>query len=462
MRVAFISANREQLPDAVIPLGLLCVMGSLPTRHPRALIDLCFESDPLAVLRERLTAFDPDLVAVGVRNLQSNLYDGTQDNLRAYTELGRAIREASDAPIVIGGSAVSVVPEAMMDTLGADYAIAGEGERAFQGLVAALESAKAEPAALASSGIARLYFRDRGLIRRTRASPEWLDLDRLPWPARDQLDPRYASRFGIESVQTKRGCGMTCSYCTYPRIEGAAVRARNPSLVVDELLSLQGSAQAPRHVFIVDSVFNRPRSHAKAICRQMVARGFTLPWTCYINPLGFDAELADLMVNAGCAGVEIGSDSGCDHVLAGLRKGFDTARITEVHELCRAAGLRDCHTFILGTLRETMADVEQTFEFASRLDPFAAIFMVWVDDDESATAAEGARRRRFRCAIERRLAALAREHPRWIAPALQHNFGSRLFDLLRRRGCAGPLWQSIDLAAPASAAPGAAASRPPA
>ena len=40
MKVAFVSGNREQLPDAVIPLGLLYVMAAASDRHESALVDL--------------------------------------------------------------------------------------------------------------------------------------------------------------------------------------------------------------------------------------------------------------------------------------------------------------------------------------------------------------------------------------------------------------------------------------
>ena len=42
MKVAFVSGNREMLPDPVIPLGLLCVAASIPERHTKKLFDLCY------------------------------------------------------------------------------------------------------------------------------------------------------------------------------------------------------------------------------------------------------------------------------------------------------------------------------------------------------------------------------------------------------------------------------------
>ena len=44
--IAFLSANRENLPDAVIPIGLLYVMGATPDHHEMVLWDLCFEDEP--------------------------------------------------------------------------------------------------------------------------------------------------------------------------------------------------------------------------------------------------------------------------------------------------------------------------------------------------------------------------------------------------------------------------------
>jgi len=52
MRIAFVSPNRERLPDPVVPLGLLYVMANTPAHHERLLIDLCFEKQPLEHLAD--------------------------------------------------------------------------------------------------------------------------------------------------------------------------------------------------------------------------------------------------------------------------------------------------------------------------------------------------------------------------------------------------------------------------
>ncbi len=51
MRIAFVSGNREKLPDSIIPLGMLYVMASTPDRHEMVLVDLCFERRPVEALK---------------------------------------------------------------------------------------------------------------------------------------------------------------------------------------------------------------------------------------------------------------------------------------------------------------------------------------------------------------------------------------------------------------------------
>jgi len=440
MRIAFVSANRENMPDAVIPIGLLQVMASVPGRHERLFWDLCFEDDPCAAVARKLDEHRPDLVAIALRNIQNMDYTNVTVNLDYYRRLVATVRSHSSAPVVLGGGGFSVMPRELMETLGADYGIAGEGERAFASLLEELE--RPTPSL---GHIERLHYRVDGTLRANGSASEPLDVDALPGADRSVLPERYYLEYGIESLQTKRGCPLQCDYCTYPLIEGARSRMRDPGRVADEFMEIS-ARKGVEHVFIVDSVFNLPPRHAKAVCRELVARGNRTPWTSYVNPLAFDDELAALMVRAGAAGMEIGSDSGCDEVLDRLRKGFRTDRIRRLATIARAHGLKDCHSFILGTRGETLADVERTLDFVEELEPFAALMLVWVDDHEVVDAALREERRAFRDEIYARLAARAARQPRWSVPRLGLRFHARSFAALRRHGLRGPLWQHLDRA----------------
>ena len=104
MKIAFVSGNREKLPDAAIPLGMLYVMASTPESHEKVLVDLCFEPRPEDALRTCLESLQPDLVALGLRNIQNNDYSGIADNVDYYKRLIEVIREVTTAPVVLGGS----------------------------------------------------------------------------------------------------------------------------------------------------------------------------------------------------------------------------------------------------------------------------------------------------------------------------------------------------------------------
>ena len=438
MRIAFVSANRENMPDAVIPLGVLSVMAAVPARHEKRLLDLCFEPDPLEAVAQGLREFRPDVIAIGLRNIQNMDYTNITVNLEYYRRLVATVRENSPAPVVLGGGGFSVMPRELMQTLGADYGIAGEGERAFACLLEELE--RPTPSL---GGIERLHYWVDGELQSTGAGPGFLVVDELPRPDRTLLPERYYTDYGIESLQTKRGCPLHCDYCTYPLIEGARSRMRDPARVADEFMEIC-ARDGVAHLFIVDSVFNLPPRHAKAVCRELVSRGNRTPWTSYVNPLAFDDELAELMVQAGAAGMEIGSDSGCDEVLDRLRKGFRTDKIRRLSEIARRHGLKDCHSFILGTRGETLDDVDRTLDFVEELDPFAALMLVWVDDHEVVDPGLVAERRRFRDEIYERIRSRAARQPRWSVPRLGIHFDPRTFAVLRRHGLRGPLWQHLD------------------
>jgi len=323
----------------------------------------------------------------------------------------------------------------LMDRMRLDYGVLGEGENAF----AALLSTLGDPgAAGAIPGVLVRGSPARDVGRALRPFPV---LSQALRPERRWIDPRYYEHSGITSVQTKRGCAMRCTYCTYPDIEGRNIRLRSPEHVALEWQEAVDAHPSITHVFVVDAVFNHPPRHARAICNALIGRGLQHPWTCYLNPLGFDASLAEIMARAGCAGVEMGSDSGTDEGLARLAKGFTTAQVQRAATACRAAGIKDCHTFVLGAQGDTLEDVERSLDFIEALAPFAAILMAYKDDHEAVDSSLASRLTDFRQRVLEAIARRARNQPRWSVPSLGLRFDPRLFAYMRHAGARGPLWQ---------------------
>ncbi len=290
-----------------------------------------------------------------MRNLDNGDYLQTREYLPDAAALVRLCRAVSRAPIVIGGPAVNVAPGRAREIIGADYALAGEGEEAMPELLDRL-SAGADvsdlPYVCSQGGNAASLARvgDVNAIPFSQAG-RWLDLRRyLRWGA-------------AYPIQTKRGCPFECIYCTYRFIEGGAHRLRSPESVADEIVEARDK-WGVRSFEFVDSVFDCPTDHALAVCEAIARRdlGARLT-TSNLNPAGATPELLKLMWRAGFRAVVCTPDSGSDEMLLRLRKGFTVSQAASVAASAREAGISVLWTFLLGGPGETEKTVGETISF---------------------------------------------------------------------------------------------------
>src|SRR5689334_482149 len=127
MKVLVISANRERDAYPVFPIGRACLAGPLlKAGHSLSVLDLCFQVDPQVALVATLAEQGPEVVVISLRNLDNVTWPGSRsylDGLRSIVSLckGRAIT-------IVGGSGFSLMPVQILEAVGADYGVAGEGE----------------------------------------------------------------------------------------------------------------------------------------------------------------------------------------------------------------------------------------------------------------------------------------------------------------------------------------------
>ena len=136
MRVLLISPNREISPDPVYPLGLASLAAVLKAAGMTVKgSDLCFPPDWQAVLEQDLESFRPDCIGLSIRNIDNVTYHRSTAYLPFIKEVVDLCRRKTKAPIVVGGSGFTLLPEGVLDYLGADYGVVGEGERPFLDLL---------------------------------------------------------------------------------------------------------------------------------------------------------------------------------------------------------------------------------------------------------------------------------------------------------------------------------------
>ncbi len=357
MRVLLISANTERISTPPLPLGLACVgAGCRKAGHEVLLVNLMFEGDPLAALRDSIAAFRPGVIGISVRNIDDQNCARPRFLLPPVREIVEACRALSDAPIVLGGAGYSIFPESALEYLGADMGIRGEGELAFPALLERLAGNGDV------SGLPGLYLPGRPAAAMNPPAP----IDDLPLPEPEFWIPPVPDRteFWIP-VQGKRGCPMLCSYCSTRHIQGTTTRKRSPEPVVNWLE--RTAARGFRKFVFVDSTFNSPPGYAKDLCRAIIRRGLDVALWCIVYPKWVDHELVELMARAGASEVSIGFESGSDEVLASYNKRFSAAEVAEVSRMFADAGVRRAGFLLLGGPGETRETVERSLAFADSL-----------------------------------------------------------------------------------------------
>ncbi|MBI5562855.1 MAG: cobalamin B12-binding domain-containing protein [Deltaproteobacteria bacterium] len=455
MKMLLISANREKSPYPVSPIGLAYVAQALLSDgHDARVLDLCFAEDIAESIDAAVVASRPDVIGLSIRNVDNLTYPKTTSYLPYLLTVARKLREFG-IPVVAGGSGFSLFPEEMLRHLGLEYGITGEGEGAMTEFARRL---CAGWDVLSTPNLA--YIKD-GSFRQNPIGT----VGAFASPARGLLDnERYFRDGGMANIQTKRGCPFSCVYCTYPLIDGSRIRCREAASVVDEMQEML-EGRGIDHFFFVDDIFNHPARQAAGICNAIIRRGLSVKWTCFATPLGMTPELLGLMKEAGCMGVEFGTDAASAKMLTAMGKSFTKDDIRRVSAQCAEAWLPAAHYLILGGPGETDETVAEAFAFMDEIDPRAVIAMIGVrvyprTPMERISVAggmikEGANLLQSHfyvsplIGVERLLSMISAHaalRPNWLVPAMDVRGRDETMTMLRKLGYRGPLWDMLGVA----------------
>jgi len=447
MKLLLISPNTEFLPDPIFPLGLAYIAATLKHHGiDHRVLDLCFTPDLESELSREIDDYQPDLIGLSLRNLDNVSYPKYTSYLPFYREVIGIIRQHTDCRILLGGSAFSLMPNEILEYLGADFGIVGEGEAAIVALLDRIEKEKQTGHPL-SKGIIR--DQDIGIIQK---------LDAQPVPDRSGFDSAAYLRFGgMGNLQTKRGCPFNCIYCTYPIIEGRKVRLRSPKKICDEIESL--IHQGIDTIFFVDNEFNFPVEHAQFVCHEIIRRKLKIKWSGYANPKYIQPRLVTLMRDSGCTGIEFGSDAADPDMLKRMGKAFTLEEMIRASETCRGSDLSFCHSLLIGGPGETMETVQRTFDAILAMAPTAVICMVGIRVFPGTRLFEIARKEgglpshqdllkpffylspAIRDTILPFVKRFSKDQSTWIFPGVGININRTLQKKIRRLGARGPLWE---------------------
>ena len=322
--------------------------------HQVALLDCSAPfapKDPAAIVRRALD-FEPDLVGIHCKTL--------------YAQDAYALAEAfhGKLPLVCGGPHPTVAP---LEPLahGFDYSVRGEGEETLTELCDALDGK-------------RRLTEVRSLAYRGGLNPSrgfLLDLDALASPvdALDLFDPRWygaTKPVAPAGLLSSRGCPAACTFCSN-NVTGRRFRYRSPKIIADEIRALRKRTDFLAFSFFDDS-FAVGRRRMGELCDALAGLG--VQWTCTAHPAHLDPDILARMKQAGCAGVDIGMESGDPAMLLRIGKGVTVERVLEVLGWAADLGLHCMLNLMFGWPDESLAELEATVGFIDRAAPLAAAF----------------------------------------------------------------------------------------
>lgn len=338
-----------------------------------------------------------------------------------------------------------MAPESFLSVVGGDLGVIGEGEEMLPGLAEIIERQGGLPEDMKNS------------IQR---APLLEDLDSLTCDRTVTDQAFYHREGGCATLQTKRGCNLKCTYCTYPFIEGDKVRLREPAQVIEEMKKICKDSGATDFT-IVDSIFNNPESHALSFCEAMLKKNLKVNWTAYFRPKSRDPSFFELLSRAGCSGLDATPDSLSETTLRSLGKGLDPGDVERFCRGARTAGLPVNLNFIFGAPGENARTLKETFEGIERCRPKSVIVAIGVRLYPKATITQTLVREgtvqdgdigvdpvfylseEISDILVDKLREIAKNDRRWIVPGLGIRYNPRFFRRLRKHGKRGPVWKFL-------------------
>ncbi len=270
--------------------------------------------------------------------------------------------------IILGGPQVTADPKGTLEKLPqADCAVIGEGEETF---VELLSQDSFDPDDLMNCRGIIYKVRDGNLVQNPPRSPIE-PLDRLSIPRREKFNVDPAEKPQPLMI-AGRGCMGRCAFCFESRkpTSGKRLRLHSVERCIEEFAYLV--EQYPnQYICILDDTFVSSPKRAEEFCSRVVKRfGDSVKWFCEarVDTLTKQPQLLPMMIEAGLLRLQIGAESGSQHVLDAYRKGTTVEQLQNVVQQAKKHGLLSLFAnFIVGGAFETRQTYQATEDLALAL-----------------------------------------------------------------------------------------------
>ena len=300
-----------------------------------------------------------DFLAVGISSMTVGLKYGI--------EVVKEIKKKHPNMIFIwGGVHITFFPEQSAKSEYVDIVIKSEGEESFLEVLQALQKNKSLDKI---KGITYFDKKKQDIVN--NPNREFIDLNKLPFPAYDLIDiNKYADKNDGFNYETSRGCPNRCTFCYVNAFHYNKWRAKSVDKVLDEIEKIIKIYKVKKLIFKEDNVFV-DKKRVFSIAQGFIDRKFNIEWeaTVKANYIAYysDKEMK-LLKESGLCQAAIGGESGSERILKLIQKDITKEEIKKAVLNCLKADIRPIIAFMIGIPGESeKIDLPKTIEIFSEL-----------------------------------------------------------------------------------------------
>ncbi len=329
-------------------------------------IDCDTTFNPPFILRKKIRKEEFDFICV------TAIFGSLTNALK----ISKICRESSNAKIIFGGIPASFLTEEIFKKSNSiDIIVRGEGEITFQEILDGKEI----------SLIKGISYKKNKEIINNPSREHILDLDSLGLPLRDPFPlKKYRSaseKFsGVATVETSRGCPYGCNFCTQKSKEGLRLRQRSLDLIMKDFFDISRFEFIKRIMF-VDNDFLTDIERAKKILKLIIENNLNKRFsfmiaTRILNLLRGGNEIFELLKEANFKIVFVGIESVSEKYIDKIGKIKNMETCISIIKKLENYNIRPLPSYIIGFPEETESDMNQTINFAKKLNTIMFSFNI--------------------------------------------------------------------------------------
>ena len=228
--------------------------------------------------------------------------------------------------------------------------------------------------------IAGLTWRDpaTGQVTRNKPRPFIMDLDKLPFPARDLVNNALYTRPDTGEPQTtivtNRGCPYSCIFCLSTAVSGIKNRMRTPENVIAEIEECV-NVHGIRNFLFRSDLFTQDHQWVTRLCTLIIEKKLDIAWATNSRVDTLSPDILDLMKKAGCWVIAFGVESADADILKHINKRATVDQARDALAMTRKAGIRSSIYLLIGLPWDTPETLDTSVRFAIETMPdFVEIF----------------------------------------------------------------------------------------